>query len=149
MKQLKDLFFTPNDLDKDGKWSRQEYLRVNNMYFSPVANVFEKYPMVVEDVYDALFGFPLIQTIETFYEADRNKDGTLSTSEFIAYLNVANLKTDNAASFVQESGGNVNFTQFLALTNSFPNDLFPKNTENYDNWGNAVAIDYSHGNYLY
>lgn len=112
------------------------------MYFSPVANIFEKYPMIVEDVYDALFGFTLIQTIEKFYEADRNNDDTLSNSEFIAYLDVANYKTENAALFVQKCGGNVNFTQFLTLTNSFPNDLFPKNMNNYDNWGNVIAIDY-------
>ncbi|KAE9546073.1 hypothetical protein FO519_010715, partial [Halicephalobus sp. NKZ332] len=130
------------DVDNDGYWSRDEYTRVNNMYGNPIANIFEKYPMNVEDAFDALFGFPLITTIANFYEADRDNTGTLSAQEFKDYLSVDGLQSKNADSYIQSFGGSLNFTQFLDFTESLPNDLFPVNTVNYDFWGSALSPDY-------
>ena len=137
------------DVDQDGYWSRDEYVRVQNMYGTPILNIFEKFPMNVEDAFEALFGFPLVMTISNFYEADRDNDGLLSTSEFVNYLRVAGFETTNALAFMQNYEGLLTFEQFLNLTNTLPNDAFPRNTVDNDLWGTSISTDYSDSYYYY
>lgn len=103
--------------------------------------------MNVEDAFEALFGFPLITAITNFYEADRDNDDFLSTSELTSHLKVSGFQTANVVTFMESYEGFLNFDQFLNLTNSIPNDVFPKNTLNNDIWGTAISADYS--NYYY